>query len=76
MALIGSTLIGLKNHRIRDRRLRFRLSLADVAVLAAALVLIAVLPGFVGMVKGLVLLVLFGAYLYWYFKTLETFQEA
>ena len=76
MALIGSTLIGLKNHGIRDRRVRLRVSLADVAVLAAALVLIAVLPSFIGMVKGIVLLVLFGAYLLWYFKTLETLQEA
>ena len=76
MALIGSTLIGLKNHRIRDGRMRARITLSDGAVLAAALVLIAVLPSFIGMVKGLVLLVLFSAYLLWYFKTLETLQEA
>ena len=62
MALIGSTLLWLKDNRIGDRRLRARVSLNDFAVLAAALVLIAVLPSFIGMVKGLVLLVLFVAY--------------
>ena len=62
MALIGSTLLWLKDNRIGDRRLRARVSLNDFAVLAAALVVIAVLPSFIGMVKGLVLLVLFVAY--------------
>ena len=76
MALVGSILIGLKNRRIIDGPLRMRVFLADGAVLAASLVLIAVLPDFIGMVKGLVLLVLFTAYLLWYFKTLETLQEA
>jgi drug/metabolite transporter (DMT)-like permease len=75
-ALIGSTLIGLKNRRIRDRRMRTRITLGDGAVIIGALVLIAVLPGFIGLVKGLVLLTLFGVYLYWYFKTLEGLQGA
>ena len=70
MALVGSILIGLKNRRIIDGPLRMRVFLTDVAVLAAALVLVAVLPDFIGIVKGLILLVLITAYL-WYFKTLE-----
>jgi Ca2+/Na+ antiporter len=76
MALVGSTLIGLKNRRIRDGRMRARITVTDGAVIIGALVLIAVLPDFIGMVKGLVLLVLFSAYLLWYFKTLETLQDA
>lgn len=70
MALVGSILIGLKNRQIANGPQRMRVSLTDVAVLAAAFVLISVLPDFIGMLKGLVLLVLFTAYL-WYFKTLE-----
>ena len=76
MALVGSTLIVLKNRRIRDGRMRARITVTDGAVIIGALVLIAVLPDFIGMVKGLVLLVLFSAYLLWYFKTLETLQDA
>ena len=76
MALIGSTLVGLKNHRIRDGRMRARITVSDGAVIIGALVLIAVLPDFIGMVKGLVLLVMFSAYLLWYFRTLGTLQEA
>lgn len=75
MALVGSILIGLKNRRIANGPQRMRVYLTDVAVLAAALVLISVLPDFIGMVKGLVLLVLFTAYLLWYFKTLEALQR-
>ena len=74
MALVGSILIALKNHRIGDRRLRALVSLADVAVLASALVLIAVLPSAIGNIaKGLVLVALFAAYLLWYFRSLDTF---
>ncbi len=75
-ALVGSLLIGLKNHRIRDEHLRARIYLTDLAVLAGALVLIAVLPGFMGLVKGLVLLVLFVAYEMWYFRSVGTLQSA
>ena len=32
MALVGSTLIGLKNRRIGDRRLRARINVTDLAV--------------------------------------------
>jgi hypothetical protein len=71
MALIGSTLVGLKNRRIRDRRTRMRITLSDGAVIIGALVLIAVLPSFIGMVKGLVLLVLYSVYCY---KTWHIYQ--
>jgi len=73
MATVGSTLIGLKNRRIRDRRTRVRITLSDGAVIMGALVLIAVLPSFIGMVKGLVILGLFSAY---YFKTWHVYQAA
>jgi DNA-binding CsgD family transcriptional regulator len=72
MALVGSALIGLKNRRIGDRRLRARINVTDLAVLMAALALIAVLPGFIGMLKGIVLLALFAPYAYWYFATLKS----
>src|ERR1035437_6430849 len=73
MAFVGSTLVALKNRRIRDRRTRTRITLADGAVIIGALVLIAVLPSLIGMVKGLVLLVLFTAY---YYKTYHIYQAA
>lgn len=76
MALVGSTLIGLKNHRISDGRVRARITLSDGAVIIGSLVLMAVLQGFTGTEKGLVLLVLFAAYAYWYAKTLDTNQIA
>jgi len=76
MALVGSTLIGLKNRRITDKRMRARITLGDGAVILGSLVLIAALGSFAGMEKGLVLVVLFTAYLLWYFRTLETLQAA
>jgi hypothetical protein len=71
MAFVGSTLVGLKNRRIRDRRTRTRITLGDGAVIIGALVLIAVLPSFIGMVKGLVMLAPFCVY---YYKTWHIYQ--
>lgn len=71
-AFIGSLLIVAKNQMLGDRRLRMRTYLTDLAVLGAALVLIAVLPSYIGMVKGLILLALFAVYLIWYFKALNS----
>jgi hypothetical protein len=71
MALIGSTLVGLKNRRIRDRRTRTRITLGDGAVIIGALVLMAVLPSFMGMVKGLVMMAPFIVY---YYKTWHIYQ--
>jgi nitrate reductase gamma subunit len=76
MALVGSTLIGLKNRRIADRRMRARITLSDGAVIIGSLLLIALLGSFAGMVKGIILLALFASYLLWYFRTLETLQTA
>jgi hypothetical protein len=73
MAFVGSTLVGLKNRRIRDRRTRTRITLGDGAVIIGALVLIAVLPSFIGMVKGLVILAPFSIY---YYKTWHIYQAA
>jgi FtsH-binding integral membrane protein len=75
MALIGSTLLGLKNRRISNRRLRVRVTLGDCVVIIAALVLIFVLPTFIGMVKGLVLLALFTPYMLWCFRALDAAGE-
>lgn len=72
-AFVGSTLVGLKNRRILDRRTRTRITLGDGAVIMSALVLIAVLPSFIGMVKGLVILVPFSIY---YYKTWHIYQAA
>ena len=71
MAFVGSTLVGLKNRRIRDRRTRTRITLGDGAVIIGALVLIAVLPSFMGMVKGLVMMAPFIVY---YYKTWHIYQ--
>lgn len=75
-ALIGSLLLGFKNRLIRDGRLRALFTLSDGAALLGGLVLIAVLPGYIGMVKGLVLLAMFAVYLLWYYRKLETTQLA
>ena len=74
MALVGSTLMALKNRLIADRHLRTRVQLRELAVMAAALALVAVLPSSLGIVKGLVLVGLFAPYMYWYFKTLDALQ--
>ena len=74
MALVGSTLMALKNRLITDRHLRTRVQLRELAVMAAALALIAVLPSSLGIVRGLVLVGLFAPYMYWYFKTLDALQ--
>jgi DNA-binding CsgD family transcriptional regulator len=70
MGFAGSVLVAFKNQRIDDRRLRARFWAGDLAVMSAALLLNAGLPGSIGMVKGIVLLGLFGPYAYWYFRTL------
>ncbi len=75
MALVGSTLLGLKNHRIKDRRLRTRVTLGDGPVIVAALALTLVLPAYLGMVKGLVLVALVAPYVVWCFRALEAVGE-
>jgi Ca2+/Na+ antiporter len=76
MALVGSTLMALKNRLITDRHLRIRVQLRELAVIAAALALMVVLPSSMGIVRGLILVALFAPYIYWYFKTLDTLQTA
>lgn len=76
MALVGSTLIGLKNRRIRDGRTRFKANLGDGAAIVVALALVLLLPGWIGLVKGLALLALCGVYLLWYSKSVTTIQAA
>ena len=75
-ALIGSSLIGYKDHLVPAGRLRARVTLGDGTVLLAALVLIVVLPSFMGIIRGLILLVLFTPYVLWWFRQLETIQRA
>jgi DNA-binding CsgD family transcriptional regulator len=72
IALAGSILIVLKNRRLGSQRLRARIYVTDLAVVVAALLLIAVLPASLGMLKGPLLLALFGPYVYWYLRTLKT----
>jgi hypothetical protein len=72
LAFVGSILIALKNQSLSERSLRLRVYLADLTVLAAALIAIAALPDFIGLVKSLVVLGLFFGYALWYFKALET----
>jgi DNA-binding CsgD family transcriptional regulator len=72
IALAGSILIVLKNRRLGNQRLRTRVYVTDLAVVVAALLLIAVLPASMGMLKGPLLLALFGSYVYWYLRTLKT----
>lgn len=73
MGFVGSTLVGLKNRRIQDPHIRMRITLGDGAMIIGALVLIAVLPSFIGMVKGLVILAPFSVY---YYKTWHIYQAA
>ena len=65
---IGSLLGVAKNQRVQDRALRMRIYLSDLAVIAVALVLTAVLPPNIGLLKGLSLLAVFGIYYWWYQK--------
>jgi hypothetical protein len=74
MFVVGLSLIGYKAHLIADRRLRARATLGDGAMLLAGLALLAVLPSFLGLVRGLILLVLFAPYLLWWARTLETIE--
>lgn len=71
MGFIGALLGVAKNRRIQDPALRKRFTYADPAVVVGALVLIAVLPSVIGMLKGLILLLLLSTYVYWYFKCLQ-----
>ncbi|MGP8161375.1 MAG: hypothetical protein ACLQGJ_09190 [Candidatus Dormibacteria bacterium] len=75
-ALIGSSLVGYKDYLLGAHRLRTRITLGDGVVLVIALVLLAVLPSFMGIVRGLILLVLFTPYMVWWFRQLETMQSA
>ena len=71
IGFIGSLLMVAKNRRIHDPALRRRFIYTDPAVVLAALVLIAVLPNSIGLLRGLILLGLLSAYGYWYFKCLQ-----
>jgi hypothetical protein len=75
MAVIGAALLALKNRRIRDRGLQARVSLGDVVVLAAALLLTIVLPPVIGVLRGLVLLALFVPYVLWCSRSLDAAGE-
>ena len=75
MALIGATLLALRNRRIRNRGLRLRVSVGDGLVLLVALLLVIVLPAFIGVLKGLVLLALFIPYVLWCFRALDAAGE-
>ena len=69
MALVGSTLAIIKNRRIDDPSARARMNLMDVGVAATGLLLLAVLPGSLGLVRTLVLAAIFSVYSgWWYIK--------
>jgi hypothetical protein len=70
-ALVGSCLMFVKNRMVANRGLRTRISVADLGVIFACLVLIAVLPAGIGMVKGFALLAVLGIYYVWYTKLLD-----
>ncbi len=74
MALVGLALTVRKDLDIPYRRLRIRIALAEGAAIVLALALIAVLPGFIGMLKGLAVLAVFLVYFVWYFATLDKAQ--
>ncbi len=67
-ALIGSLLIVAKNQMLGDRSLRMRLYLSDLTLLGAALLVLAILPAGIGLVRPLALLALLGVYYHWYEK--------
>ncbi len=71
MLLVGLLLLVAKNRRIAAPGLRARLAAGDALVLCAALVLIVLLPATIGILKGLILLVLFAAYLVWSLRMLD-----
>jgi hypothetical protein len=68
-ALTGSTLAWIKNRRIDDPEARTRMNLTDVGIAATGLLLAAVLPSYLGLVRSLVLVALFAVYAgWWYLK--------
>jgi hypothetical protein len=70
IAVAGSTLLGLKNHRIKADPFRLRAWVGDGAMIVAALVLVAVVPASLGLVRAVALLLLVTPYVYWYFRAL------
>jgi hypothetical protein len=68
-ALTGSTLAWIKNRRIDDPEARTRMNLADVGIAATGLLLAAVLPSYLGLVRSLVIVAIFSVYVgWWYIK--------
>lgn len=63
---IGSLLMVAKNQRLERHGLRMRIYLSDLAVIILALVLAAVLPSNIGLLKGFALLAVFATYYWWY----------
>jgi hypothetical protein len=62
---VGSVLLVEKNRRVVGAARRLRATLADLAVIVVALALLAIVPAWVGLVRSGLLLVLFGAYVWW-----------
>lgn len=75
MALVGSMLLGWKNHRIRNRALRRRTSLGDAVFIVAALALVFILPSYIGLLRGLAVVALVTPYVLWSFRALDAAGE-
>lgn len=67
-ALVGSMIMVLKNRLLTDRALRVKVGVAELATIAISLVLLFAIPGYIGLLKGLAILVVFYIYLRWFFK--------
>ena len=52
LALTGSTLVGLKNHLVADRRIRGFLYMSDLAITGILLALIFITPASLGLLRG------------------------
>ena len=76
IGFIGSLLGVAKNQLVEDRGLRIRLYLSDLGVVVLALVLAAVLPSNLGLLKGLASGAVFAGYYVWYQKDLAEHLSA
>jgi|GEM_PF-2295608 len=69
-ALIGSTLIGIKNHTIVNPQVKWRVSSADFAVIITLLAISFTLPLYLGLVRSGIILLIESIYISIYFNYL------
>ncbi len=70
-ALVGSVLTGLKNRKILNSSVKGKIVFADLAVSLTLLFLSILLPTFLGLLRGAIVLSVMAAYMVFYFTLLD-----